>query len=106
MKGSKCKCGFATLSVRKICPRCGGRMGPGEWGDEGRVLSFTRLEAIPQGLTDPYNMVLVGIEKGPKLVCWTSGTLKENDEVAISEVKGKYICSRKAGLDFKLKETS
>lgn len=67
-----------------------------EWPDEGRVLSFARLQAMPEGLQDPYNMALVEIEDGPKLVCWTSGTLKENDEVSITEVGGRYICSPKA----------
>jgi len=106
LKGSKCKCGFATLSDKRICPRCGKRMRPEEWPDEGKVLSFTRLQAIPEGLEDPYNMALVGIEKGPKVICWTSGTLKEKDEVRITEVKGRYICVPKSSLGFKLPETS
>jgi len=81
-------------------------MKPEEWPDEGKVLSFTRLQAIPEGLQDPYNMALVGVEDGPKLVCWTSGTLKEKDEVSISEVSGKYICSPKIEPDSKLRNAS
>ena len=76
-----------------------------EWPDEGKVLSFTRLQAIPEGLPDPYNLALVAVPKGPKLVCWTSGTLRENDPVTIFEQKGKYLCSPKIGLDFKLDES-
>lgn len=106
MKGSKCRCGFVTLSLKRVCPRCGRHMKTGEWPDEGKVLSFTRLQAVPEGLQDPYNMVLVEIEDGPKLVCWTSGTLKEKDEVSISEVKGKYICTPKGAPDFKLEGVS
>lgn len=104
MKGSKCKCGFATVADRRVCPRCGKRMKPDEWPDEGKVLSFTRLQAIPEGLQDPYNLALVSIEDGPKIVCWTSGTLKADDEVAVTEAKGKLLCSLKPALDFKLEE--
>ncbi len=79
-------------------------MKPDEWQNEGRVLSFTQLQAVPEGLSDPYNLALVAVEKGPKLVCWTSGTLKENDEVSITEINGKYLCSLKAPLSFELKD--
>ncbi|HEX7392425.1 MAG TPA: hypothetical protein VF374_05680 [Thermoplasmata archaeon] len=79
-------------------------MKPDEWPDEGKVLSFTRLQAIPEGLQDPYNLALVSIEDGPKIVCWTSGTLKADDEVAVTEAKGKLLCSLKPALDFKLEE--
>jgi uncharacterized OB-fold protein len=65
------------------------------WPDEGKVLSFTRLQAIPEGLKDRYNLALVAIEKGPKLTCWTSSTLKENDSVTIIEQKGNMFCTPK-----------
>jgi uncharacterized OB-fold protein len=102
MKGMKCKCGFATISDKRICPRCGKRMKPEEWKDEGKVVSFTRLQAVPEGLQDPYNLALVAVPKGPKLVCWTSGMLKENDPVTIVEQKGKYLCSLRTAPGFKL----
>lgn len=104
MKGSKCRCGFATVSDRRVCPRCGKVMKTAEWPDEGKVLSFTRLQAIPEGLTDPYNLALVAVKKGPKLVCWTSGTLRENDEVNITEIKGKLLCAPKSDLTFHLEK--
>lgn len=90
------------MADRPRCPRCGKLMKPSEWPDEGEVLSFTRLHAIPEGFEDPYNLVLVGVEKGPKLVCWTSGTLKEKDPVTIRERDGRYFCSRRTELDFKI----
>jgi uncharacterized OB-fold protein len=105
MKGMRCRCGFATISEKALCPRCGKRMKDAEWPDEGKVLSFTRLQAIPEGLPDPYNLALVEVPKGPKLVCWTSGTLRENDAVNIVEQKGKYICSPKTDLSFELDES-
>lgn len=101
MKGTKCKCGFATVSGRKACPKCGRVMEEAEWPDEGRVLSFTRLQAEPEGLKEPHNLVLVGIAKGPKLVCWTTATLDEDDEVAIADMGGKYFCNP-MDLSFKL----
>ena len=77
-------------------------MKPAEWPDEGKVLSFTRLHAVPEGFEDPYNLALVGVNKGPKVVCWTSGTLFEEDPVTIMQRNGLYFCSLKATLDFKL----
>lgn len=79
-------------------------MKPAEWPDEGVVLSFTRLQTIPEGVEDPYNLALVGVHKGPKLVCWTSGQLKEDDRVTINERNGKYFCSPWTPLGFKLDE--
>jgi len=102
MKGSRCRCGFATISGKMVCPRCGKTMKAAEWPDEGKVLSFTKLQAIPEGLSDPYNLVLVAVEKGPKLVCWTSGILKENDAVQIMEAKGKFLCAPETDLSFRL----
>ena len=102
MKGSKCKCGFATVAERARCPRCGKQMRPAEWPDEGKVLSFTRLQAIPEGFEDPYNLALVSVHKGPKVVCWTSGTLHEDDPVTIQERNGRYFCALWEGLQFKL----
>ena len=72
-----------------------------EWPDEGRVLSFTSLQAVPEGLKEPHNLALVGIEKGPKLVCWTTATLNEDDLVTIADVAGKYFCSP-VDLSFKI----
>ena len=77
-------------------------MKPATWPNEGKVLSFTRLQAIPQGLEDPYNLALVNITKGPKIICWTSKTLKEEDTVTIQERDGRYFCALKTALDFKL----
>lgn len=74
-----------------------------EWPDEGSVLSFTRLQAMPEGLKEPHDLALVGIDKGPKLVCWTTATLKEADRVAITEVNGKFLCEP-VDLDLRLNE--
>ena len=95
MKGSKCRCGYATTSHKSVCPRCGKKMKPSEWPDEGKVLSFTRLQAIPEGSKDPYDLALVAIDNGPKLICWTSSTLKEDDSVTIVDQKGTMFCDPK-----------
>lgn len=93
MDGMKCRCGFATISDKKRCPRCGKQMKPGKWPDEGTVLSFTRLQVVPEGLHDAHNLAVVEIDgKGPKLTCWTSETLKEKRRVRVRELDGKYFC--------------
>lgn len=101
-KGFKCKCGYMTVAKKQSCPKCSKPMKPAEWEDKGKVLSFTYLNAIPEGLPDPYNLALVEIEDGPKMVCWTLGRLKENDIVVITQHNGKYICSPKTALNLKL----
>ncbi len=105
MKGMKCRCGYASVSEKTRCPRCGRQMKAAEWPDQGKVLSFTPLQAIPEGLENPYNLVLVELdEKGPKVVCWTSGRLKEPEEVVVTELNGKLICAPKTKLKFVLGE--
>ncbi len=99
MKGMKCRCGFATVSEKAKCPRCGRIMKPAEWPDEAKVLSFSELHVVPEGTEDPYNLVLVEIgKKGPKIPCWTSGKMKENDEVTIIDRDGKYFCTPRTEL--------
>jgi len=102
LKGSKCRCGFATVSNKRRCSRCGKQMRPSEWPDQGKVLSFSRLQVIPEGFDTPYNLALVEIPKGPKLACWTSGTLKVDDDVTVTEQHGKYLCNLRTNLAFKL----
>lgn len=98
MKGMKCKCGYATNSQRAKCPKCGRLMKPAEWADEGKVLSFTPLQAIPEGMLDPYNLALVEIDgKGPKVVCWTQGKLTERENVLVTESAGNLMCVPKSG---------
>lgn len=93
MKGSRCRCGYATTSQRRVCPRCGKKMHPSEWPDEGKVISFTRLQVIPEGLKDRYDMALVALEEeGPRVICWTSASLKVDDQVEIAEDKGNMFC--------------
>lgn len=97
MKGSKCKCGFATTSIRTKCPRCGREMRTSEWQEKGKVLSFVELQVTPQGFDNPCDMALVEIEEnGPKIICWTTDKLEDDEEVVVSEFKGKYQCSPKA----------
>jgi len=94
MKGSKCKCGFATTSIRTKCPRCGKEMKAFEWQEKGKVLSFVELQVVPKGFESPHSMALVEIEDdGPKIICWTAETLKDDEEVVVNGSNGKYTCS-------------
>lgn len=64
-----------------------------EWADEGKVLSFAKLQAIPEGADRPHDLVLVQIEKkGPKIVCWTTNRLGVEDEVSVVDNGGRYFC--------------
>jgi uncharacterized OB-fold protein len=67
------------------------------WKEKGMVLSFVELQATPQGINGTYNMALVAIEDdGPKIICWTNDTLKDDEEVIVTESDGKYTCSSTA----------
>jgi uncharacterized OB-fold protein len=73
-------------------------MKPAEWADEGKVLSFTPLHVIPEGMMDPHNLALVEIDrKGPKIVCWTQGRLTESENVLVTESGGRFTCAPKPG---------
>jgi len=97
MKGSKCRCGFATTSTRTRCPRCGKEMKVSQWEEKGKVLSLVELRAAPQGMNGSFSMALVEIDdEGPKIICWTTDTLKDDDEVVVTESNGKYMCSAAA----------
>jgi len=76
-----------------------------EWPDVGLVQSFTHLQVLPEGLKEPHDLALVGIEKGPKVVCWTKSALKEGDKVTIADIGGKYFCSP-VEVSFKLESKS
>ncbi len=93
-----------TVAKKLRCAKCGKQMKPADWADKGKVLSFTYLKALPEGLSDPYNLALVEIEEGPKMVCWTSGRLKENDIVAVEQHDGKFFCDPEGMLNPKLEQ--
>ena len=92
MKGVRCRCGFSTVAQRNLCPRCGKQMEAAEWPDNGRVLSFTKLGSVPEKLDVPYNLVLVSVDKGPKVVCWSDADLRPGDDVTIIRQNGKCFC--------------
>jgi uncharacterized OB-fold protein len=97
MKGSKCKCGYSTTSDKATCPRCGKRMEQTEWPDEGTVLSFSKLDVVPEGLSEKFHMALVAVSgKGPKVICWSPEVLSVGNSVAISEDNKKYFCNPKS----------
>jgi uncharacterized OB-fold protein len=92
LRGSRCRCGFATVGEKILCPRCGRRMKAAEWPEEGTVLSFVTLGAELEGHKNPVNLLLVGIAKGPKLICWTESTLSEGDMVLVCPSDKVYHC--------------
>jgi len=92
IEGSECKCGFKTISKNPECPRCGKRMSPRKFFDEGKVLSFVKLGVSPENSKAPMNLVMVEIDNGPKLVCWTDALLKADQRVKVSSEGGLLLC--------------
>lgn len=96
MRGSKCRCGYVTTSDKVTCPRCGKHMVHCDWPDEGIVVSFSKLDAVPEGLNEKFHMALVAVAgKGPKVICWSPEDMSVGDRVAISEENKKYFCNPK-----------
>lgn len=71
IEGSECKCGYKTLSKKPECLRCGRQMVPRKFFDEGKVLSFVKLGMPPMYHEKLLNIVMVEIDNGPKIICWT-----------------------------------
>lgn len=67
-------------------------------------MSYTELQVVPDGLAEPYDMVLVAIPKGPKVICWASRKLNQSDEVVVTEKDGRFFCNLKSELRFDIDE--
>jgi len=92
IEGSECRCGFKTISTRVSCPRCKKPMNRASFPDEGKVLSYTRLQVPPEGFNAPLDIVMVEIDTGPKLVCWTDSSLEVDQRVRVFSDQGMLRC--------------
>lgn len=92
IKGSECRCGFRTISIRPSCPICGKMMEQKEFPSEGKVLSYTRLQVPPEGFDSPLDIAMIEIKDGPKLICWTDSELKINQKVEIYSEQKMLRC--------------
>jgi uncharacterized OB-fold protein len=92
IEGSECKCGFKTVSKEADCPRCGKRMSPRIFFDEGKVLSYVKLDVPPEHTETPMDLVMVEIDNGPKIVCWADFPLKADQRVKIVSERGILVC--------------
>ncbi len=98
MRGYKCKCGFATIADRPRCPRCGKRMRLTYWPNKAKVLAYVRLGVFPKGQEFPMDLLMVEVEEGPKLACWTDLQFARGDEVTFVQLENDYICSPKCDV--------
>jgi uncharacterized OB-fold protein len=92
INGSECRCGFKTISIRPSCPICGKMMEQKEFSNEGKVLSYTRLQVPPEGFDTPLDIVMVEIDKGPKLICWTESELAIDQRVEVYSDQNMFKC--------------
>ena len=92
MKGSACKCGFKTISLSSICPRCGKTMSSQEFPDSGRVLSYVKLGVFPEKRNYPMDLVMVELLDGPKIVCWANSEISKDQVVRIKTEDGILRC--------------
>jgi uncharacterized OB-fold protein len=51
--------------------------------DEGKVLSYVSLKVQPEDHKEPLDIVMVEIDNGPKLVCWTDEPLKVDQRIRV-----------------------
>ncbi len=83
LEGSECKCGFLTISSKSVCPRCGREMKPHLFFDEGKVLSYVSVKVNPEDSDKKMDLVMVEIDSGPKLVCWTDVPLTIDQRIKV-----------------------
>ncbi|UCE91136.1 MAG: hypothetical protein JSV90_06865 [Methanobacteriota archaeon] len=93
MRGYKCKCGFATVADRMRCPRCGKHMKLTYWPNRGKVLAYVRLGVFPKGGEFPMDLLMIEVEDGPKLACWTDLPFSKGDDITFVQLEDNYICS-------------
>lgn len=92
IEGFQCKCGFKTIAKTPECPRCGRIMSPHKFFDEGKILSFVQLDIPPEHHDKAMNLVMVEIDNGPKLICWTKDKLAAEQRVKVFFEDGLPIC--------------
>ena len=92
IEGSECKCGYRTISVKPMCPRCGRSMDQRKFFDEGKVLSYVSLKVQPEDHGEPMDLVMVEIDNGPQLVCWTNEPLKVDQRIKVYQDGGITRC--------------
>lgn len=93
MKGSICRCGFATTATRPRCPRCGKRMKSAYWPNQGTVSAFVRIGVTAEGHEFPTNLLMVQVPDGPKIACLTDTAFSVGDSVTFVQLDEGYICS-------------
>jgi len=92
MEGSECKCGFKTISKRLECSKCGKRMEPRTFSDEGKILSFVQLGIPPEHHDKSMDIAMVEIDDGPKLICWADVKLSPEQRVRVFSEDGLLRC--------------
>jgi len=60
--------------------------------DEGKVLSYVSLKVQPEDHGEPMDLVMVEIDNGPQLVCWTNEPLKVDQRIKVYQDGGITRC--------------
>ncbi len=69
VKGFKCtSCGFATFPKHTRCPRCKGKDFSELGLNEGRLMTYTVLNATPPGVPKPLQLAIAEFEGGVRLI--------------------------------------
>ncbi|MDH4123900.1 MAG: hypothetical protein OEV21_07455 [Thermoplasmata archaeon] len=92
MKGSICECGYKTIALAKICPRCGNEMVEKFFSDFGKVLTYVKLRIPPENYSTPLDLAMVEIDNGPQITCWTDRELTVDQIVRVLANGSKYSC--------------
>ena len=94
IQSSVCKCGRAFVPVRIKCPMCGGLTETKEIGNDGTVLTFTTVQAVPDGFTAPLHLAVVLLSNGAKLLCESRcNPMMIGRKVAVLQENDKFICT-------------
>lgn len=94
IEGSECKCGKKLVPYRNVCPSCGKKMSKTEFKDNGTVLTYTTLYAVPEGFEGPIHLAMIGLDEGANLICGYEGKeeLSIGNQVKVKKKGELHIC--------------
>ena len=72
------------------------------WPNQGKVAAYVRLGVVPDGHDFPVDLLMVEVEDGPKIVCWTDTPFSAGDMVTFVQLEEGYLCSPKFDIHSEL----
>lgn len=63
------------------------------WPNQGKVAAYVKLGVVPCGHDFPMDLLMVDVDNGPRIVCWTDTPFSAGDSVTFVPLEEGYLCS-------------